>query len=400
MGKLPIKRCMYTFVFFITFALFILELVDKVHYCSDLPTHTVYAYKFLQGDMIIPHPGFHILVIILSFIFKPFIGLLNIKHVYAQYIPYGIASAVILSSFIAITLFIIDKLLNKKLDKVFSNNFLFFVAVSLIFCSAIYIPFFNSHIYLGQGSPNVWHNPTFITVRAFALISFILFTSIFNNNINAKTKDVELLSLLMFITTLFKPNFLIIFFPASVIYSILILKLSYKELFKLLISFLPAIFLLFIQYLILYYQGSQTEVKDHIVIDFLGVWSKHSPNPFISMILLLAFPLSVLICRFKSIINNNSLILVWIAVFISLIQAMFFAEQGRYSAGNFFWGYLLFAHILFIYSMIEFLPFLKSYFNVKLQEKAQIIFITVVYNIHFITGIYYFSELLLGYNYY
>ena len=39
---------------------------------------------------------------------------------------------------------------------------------------AIFIPWFNKTPYLGQGSPNPWHNPTTIMVRPIALLIFVL----------------------------------------------------------------------------------------------------------------------------------------------------------------------------------------------------------------------------------
>ena len=41
-------------------------------------------------------------------------------------------------------------------------------------CSAIYVPFFNIKPYLGQGTPNIWHNPTTICVRPIALLTLLL----------------------------------------------------------------------------------------------------------------------------------------------------------------------------------------------------------------------------------
>ncbi len=46
------------------------------------------------------------------------------------------------------------------------------ISFALCFVTPIYIPWFNESLYLGQGSPVTWHNPTNLIVKPFALISF------------------------------------------------------------------------------------------------------------------------------------------------------------------------------------------------------------------------------------
>lgn len=45
-------------------------------------------------------------------------------------------------------------------------------SLTLCLVSSIYMPWYDTHIYAGQGSPNIWHNPTQLMVRPFALIAF------------------------------------------------------------------------------------------------------------------------------------------------------------------------------------------------------------------------------------
>ena len=55
----------------------------------------------------------------------------------------------------------------------------------------IYAWFFNKTPYLGQGSPNIWHNPTTIAVRPIALLTFVLVSSML---IRARREDFEKIS--------------------------------------------------------------------------------------------------------------------------------------------------------------------------------------------------------------
>ena len=49
-----------------------------------------------------------------------------------------------------------------------------FFTLILSLSAAIFVPWFNEKPYLGQGSPNPWHNPTTIMVRPIALLIFVL----------------------------------------------------------------------------------------------------------------------------------------------------------------------------------------------------------------------------------
>ena len=51
-------------------------------------------------------------------------------------------------------------------------------SVCLMLVMAIWLPFFNPNIVLGQGAPNVLHNPTNIMVRLIAFPCFVCYASI------------------------------------------------------------------------------------------------------------------------------------------------------------------------------------------------------------------------------
>lgn len=50
-----------------------------------------------------------------------------------------------------------------------------YITVMLTFVSATYVPWYNTKIYLGQGTINIWHNATYITVKPFVIVCFLLF---------------------------------------------------------------------------------------------------------------------------------------------------------------------------------------------------------------------------------
>lgn len=70
---------------------------------------------------------------------------------------------------------------------------------------------------------------------------------------------------------------------------------------------------------------------DEIIFDFFGVWRLFTPNVLISILLANAFPLSLLVFRFKNVVHNNYLILAWFNLLIAIGQFGFFAEKRYYA---------------------------------------------------------------------
>lgn len=59
---------------------------------------------------------------------------------------------------------------------------------------------------------------------------------------------------------------------------------------------------------------------DEIIFDFFGVWRLFTPNVLISILLANAFPLSLLVFRFKNVVHNNYLILAWFNLLIAIVN--------------------------------------------------------------------------------
>ncbi|MEE1051580.1 MAG: hypothetical protein UIB39_05730, partial [Lachnospiraceae bacterium] len=88
-----------------------------------------------------------------------------------------------------------------------------FLCILLGIAAAIYVPWFNKLPYLGQGSPNVWHNPTNNMVRPIGLLVFGL-TAIELARLkedrfrsSARAAIVIPSALLLVLSTLAKPSF-------------------------------------------------------------------------------------------------------------------------------------------------------------------------------------------------
>lgn len=246
------------------------------------------------------------------------------------------------------------------------------------------IPWYNKIIYLGQGSPNIWHNVTLWTVKPFALLSMIFIIQA----IQTKKNLYYIFTALALIASLFaKPSFAIMFLPALAIFS-LIKKVKDKQ------------FIVFYLILvttsigILLYQFTHTfnSEESKIIFDYLGVWSQSSQNISFSIMLALAFPLLFLFLESK-IIYDDYILLSWLQIFIGIAFYAFFAQTGRYySHGNFGWSYVLAMSLLYLFSIVKFFEVYKQIHRFK---RYLLLFLLII---QVLIGIYYFAKILQGQN--
>jgi hypothetical protein len=376
-----IKSIVYVSVFMVCSFLFWSQIYKG--YGGDMPYHVDQAKAFEYENILqYSHPGFNILVS----------GFSKVLHLN----PESVAVVLIAFSVVLIVL-IIDMVLNSMLKGLYSSGFFMFVTITLILVSAIYVPFFNKHVYLGQGSPNVWHNPTLILSKPFAYVVFHFSVLLFCY----KRKRIQLtycilVSFTLFVCTIIKPSFAFAFLLAVVVFVLLFHYKSPQAYLAVLILAFPVILLLGVQYLIAY--GSQHE--SGIEIAFLKAIRMYSPCVPISILLAISFPLCILLFRLRQILKDNHLILAWLVLLIALIQKALFIETGsRMDDGNFSWGYQISLQIVFVYSMVELLRWLKIFDGRNLWEKIKVIIASVVFSLHLISGVWYFGKILAGKSY-
>ena len=219
----------------------------------------------------------------------------------------------------------------------------------------IYAWFFNKTPYLGQGSPNIWHNPTSIAVRPIALLVFVLVSSMV---IKARREDFEhgipagtavLTGLLLILSCLAKPSFVQVFYPAiftlMVIWLIMYRGRNLKTALQLFLVCLPSLIVMILQFVNAFYSGSGKSgglaIKPFVVA---GARTRSIP---ISLLLLLAFPLLMLVITAVKKSLNWSDALAWLMLFWGLVWRLLLAEKGeREWHGNFSWGFMLASYLV------------------------------------------------------
>ena len=357
-------------VIFATISFLVYQQIFTEHYASDSSQHLEIIHKiFSDKEYYLSHPLWHITSFYIA-------KLLSIP------LSYG---AIFGSAFYVSLWYITVFLFVSYCIKNFPKNRIVLVSLIIILVGPLSIPHYHPIIFMGQGSPNIWHNVTLWTVKPFALLSvWFMLDGLYERN-----KRLLGYGIVFAVISLFaKPSFIIVFLPSLLLYAFA--TKIYKDKYFI-ISFL---LLSFMSIAILFYQYTHTfnQKEGRIILDFLGVWSLSSQNIPLSIALALAFPLFFTGLK-TDILNNRYILLSWIMTFISIIYYAIFAQTGRfYSHGNFGWSYMIAMSLLYLFSIVHFfkifrtIPFIKRYFLMILLVLQTAI------------GLYYFIHVLMGYN--
>jgi hypothetical protein len=197
-------------------------------------------------------------------------------------------------------------------------------------------------IFLGQITPNVWHNPTNVFTLPFALGLFVSGLQFLDSPTWSRAGWLGVLAL---ICALAKPNYLLAFVPCLVIAFLAKQRLRPIALVWLLVAFGPVMILIFAQSRLMASYGPKIKLAP------FDVWSINSPNPPISALLGLAFPLAVFLTYRERFRGETPSALAWASMFLAIAQFALFEETlGPRAQGNFGWGMVFADHILFLVS--------------------------------------------------
>ncbi len=357
-------------VMFISISFLVYQQIFSGLYGSDTDEHIVFLYKYFYDvdPFYIPHPLWHYGVFITATILR---------------LPIEYAAVFFSASLVSLWIYLVYRVVKSKLA---NESFykLTLITFSIIIIGPLCIPWYNKIIFLGQGSPNIWHNVTLWMVQPFALLSIVFVIRAINTN-----KSIYyLLTILAVIISLFaKPSFAIMFLPALTLFALILKVRNQKFLIFYAIMGLFSVLILAYQFIHTFNSGDSK-----VVFDFLGVWSHSSQNIALSIILALAFPMLLLLFEPK-IINDKYILLSWLQVFIGLIYYTMLAQTGKYYMhGNFGWSYALAMSLLYIFSIIKFFEIYLQFHRIKKYILLSLLIIQVS------IGIFYFIKVLDGQN--
>src|SRR3989344_7011774 len=348
-------------------------------YRSDLLAHIRYARNPDQ-QFHFPHRGFHYAVFFAS----------QWGHVSME-----AAAALVLTASAALMFTVLFYVLYREWMGQYGVVFIGILVSLLMTVTPIYAPFFNKNLYLGQGSPSIWHNPTTIVVEPFAVIGFALTVYLLSQSWTIrKTSLISLAACTLLISTFIKPNFVLVFIPSLAIFSVArsLWHRRWNDVFTAFVIAIPSVVLLIFQCIRLTASGG-------FAIDFLTVWRLFTPNVFVSLLLALAFPLAYAAFHWRDILRSDALFLSWMCVLVGIMQFGLLREVGeRWSQANWGWGYCIALQLLFLYTVADFFGGISKgessgkTWRLKWKEGITMLFLAL----HGMGGVFYFARFLAG----
>jgi hypothetical protein len=222
-------------------------------------------------------------------------------------------------------------------------------ALGLLFAMPIFNWWQFPQVYLGQISPNVWHNPTAIAVLPLAML---LFSAASKMTITERPRRLAGAAALTLLNGLTKPNYLLALLPSWL--ALLVERAARSRRAGQTGWRQPAIVgaaVLAPAAGLLAWQGWRFAAGGGVEMAPLAVWRLYSPNIPASILLSLVFPLGVLVLHWKIARRQAPLALAWSVLLVAVLQMALLAERGpRWPHANFFWGAYAANYLLFVES--------------------------------------------------
>lgn len=244
--------------------------------------------------------------------------------------------------------------------------------------------------FLGQRSPNVWHNSTTIFTMPFALL---LFWMSYKQLMDPHNKRILIILLLVIVNIVAKPHF---FFVFAVVYPMLLInRIGINKKFWLNVSpVIIGVFILGAQFYLLT-SGARLNIAGgvrQIAIDPFLVWSAYSSNIPISIVASYIFPLLYISLYPKHLLQNLFLKYAALCSIVALCSYSLFIEKGRFLYhGNFGWTTVLCNYILFM--VVSTLVIENVACNGKWGRRDIVIALLLL--LHFIFGLVYLGKMFL-----
>ena len=229
-------------------------------------------------------------------------------------------------------------------------------SLCVLFSGPIYIPVFHPLFYINTWPKYAWHSPTEIAMVLFALLSVVIFISIYDSYFESiKIIQWFELALTVFLSAWAKPNFMITFAPVVlfVILSDLIRRKGYglfyrlKRVVMLGSTMIPGgVFVLVLKHL----EFSGENSSGGIAIS-IGYFLNKMDYPLISIMCSLAFPAAVFAVNYRKIRDISCKIILG-TFFVGTAEYLIFVETGvRINHCNFGWSRQVGEFILFGYAV-------------------------------------------------
>jgi hypothetical protein len=347
--------------------------------CSDFSAHTDFAQEMAEGKR--NYPGNFILYGLINFLYPCF------KKIFFFVQPFYRSFTLCFILAVAVTYKF--RWTYKHLPECTIKWKRFLLALSFLFIVAIPIPsaFITQNWYLGNFTPNVWHNSTTILLFPFAIALFAM--SIKQLEEYSNSRNLWLL-LLVFLNIFIKPSY---FFVWICVYPLFLL-IEYgftSKFFKGLLPVIMGVILLFMQYVYIYYYNTSGEEAAVILKPFQG-YRCFAPLSLLPWALLSSFlfPIVYIALFFKRLYRNKIFLFVYASLLVAIAIFLLFVETGgRSGHGNFLWQVVICAWLCFFVTFSDWLKNKKELMQSS-NLKKRILYVytpAAIFAVHVIAGI-------------
>jgi len=273
--------------------------------------------------------------------------------------------------------------------------------ISLALCLVMPLPGWwkPNVIYLDKIAPNVWFNATAIVTMPFAIALFFSALKWLEAPTVRRFAWVALFGLLSVLT---KPNYILTFFPLLGLIALTRALVDRRRATihaVLCMGGLGALLgaILLFQYYACVTSGpwaghGAAQESSHIALSPFAVWSLYSPNIPASVLLSVAFPLSVTLLYFQESKHDPGVVLAWAGLAIAVLQYTLLAETGEtFPDQNWIWGSNVAMYLLFLVS---------ARVCVSQRRSWKLYLVALVFSLHLGAGIYYYLKLAFGIDYF
>jgi hypothetical protein len=247
----------------------------------------------------------------------------------------------------------------------------------------------KNHYYLGQLTPNVWHNSTTMFLMPIACYVMLLSLNAIVNVDDFNWKSVWYIVLWVLVSVFVKPSFAFLYSPMMFIFGII--KNNNK---LVLIGMVTSFFILF-QYYLIYNQNGYMDqsVKSSVEVDFLFVWKSwlggHTSLVLLSFVVSLIFPILYLFFFFRELQKDIFFLMSIIMFVIGMLMFIFLKEDGpRVYHGNFMWSVSIGLFFLWL-SLI-------SDFKKRNLPHNKVRLFNWLFKAHFFSGLFYICYILIS----
>lgn len=345
---------------------------------SDFATHSSWAvgeFTDPHYDKFYAYPIWHLMVRIAN-------RLLPIGREYA--------GALVTACCIGVCTWTLYRFFDKELKAFLSWKKVCLLTVGTMVLTALYMPWFNVEVYLGQSSPTIWHNPTNMAVKPLALLIFLWFLRLYTSEQKGKGIEFAGFSGALLLSCFVKPSFAQGFLPAVVVFLFLELFRTKGKSFlfslKMAAAFVPS----GIYFLVQFFSMFGAEAERSMGISPFTVMRFDTDHPLVSILQSVAFPLFVVgICGWRKLFKDKEFLFSLIFYVVSLLEFILLIEVTEPQSGNFEWALQLAMFAFFAMAVVRFYQ--------KEDKKPWMSYVgngLLLY--HVASGVYYYGYLLLS----